>query len=98
MLLMLAVCGLVFIIGCGASQEQQKMSAFLMEYDKAVEDFSHADSGHKAEMAEKVDSYKAKWGDMKMEFGSGITPQALNELDDQYQAITKKFQTLAGKS
>ena len=51
-----------------------------------------------AEMAEKVDSYKTKWGDMKMQMGSEITPTALNDLDKEYHAITKKFASLAGKS
>lgn len=97
-MLMLAVCGLVLVIGCGASQEHQKMAQFLMEYGKAVDEFLQADSGHKAEAAKKVDAYKSKWGDMKMELGSGLTPQDLNNLDDEYHAITKKYSDLAGSS
>lgn len=97
-MLMLAVCGLVFVIGCGASQEHQKMAQFLMEYGKAVDEFSQADNSHKAEAAEKVDVYKSKWSDMKMELGNGLTPQDLNNLDDEYHAITKKFADLAGSS
>ena len=97
-MLMLAIGGLVFVIGCGASQEKQMMSEFLLEYGKAVDEYSAADNGNKAEIAEKVDSLKAKWTKMKIEMGSEITPQTLDKLDNEYQAITKKFVSLAGKT
>jgi hypothetical protein len=86
------------VIGCGASQEQQKMSQFLMEYGKTVDEYSAADNSKKTEIAGKVDSYKAKWSNMKMEMGSELTPQVLDKLDNEYHAITKKFEDLAGKS
>jgi hypothetical protein len=35
---------------------------------------------------------------MKIEMSSEITPQALNTLDQEYQEITKKYSSLAGKS
>ncbi len=35
---------------------------------------------------------------MKIELGSEITPQALNELDQEYQKITKKYSSLAEQS
>jgi hypothetical protein len=35
---------------------------------------------------------------MKIEMGGEITPQVLNTLDQDYQAITKKYSSLAGKS
>ena len=98
LMLMVAIGGLIFVIGCGASQEQQKISQFLMEYGKTVDEYSTADNSHKAEIAEKVDSYKAQWKHMKMELGGELTPQALDKLDNQYQAITKKYTDLAGKS
>lgn len=97
-MLMLAIGGLVFVIGCGASQEMQKMTEFLTEYSKTVDEYSAADNGKKAEIAGKVDSYKHKWTDMKIEMGSEITPQKLDKLDNEYQAITKKFASLSGKS
>ena len=96
--LLLVICGFVFVIGCGDSQEREKMAQFLMEYGKVVDEYSTADNGHKAEIAQKVDSYKAKWGTLKMEMGSDLTPQDLNALDKQYQEITKKYENLAGKS
>ena len=97
-MLMLAICGLAFVIGCGTSQEQQMMSEFLLEYGKTVDEYSAADNGKRAEIAGKIDSFKAKWTKMKIEMGSEITPQTLDKLDNEYQAITKKFVSLAGKS
>ncbi len=97
-MLMLAVCGVVFFIGCGASKEQQKMSDFLLEYGKTVDAYSAADNSKKAEIAGKVDTYKAKWTDLKVEMGSELTPQVLDKLDNEYQAITKRYSALAGKS
>ena len=97
-MLMLAIGGLVIVIGCGVSQEAQKMSDFLLQYSTAVDEYRAADTGQKAEIAGKVASFKAQWTDMKMELGSEITPQSLDKLDNEYQAITKKFVSLAGKS
>jgi len=51
-------------------------------------------------MEGKLDSYKAKWSDMKMEIGLGgnVTPQVLEKMDNEYQKITTKYASLAGKS
>ena len=97
-----AIFGVVFVIGCGSSKEKQQMSNFMQQYSKAVTDYSDvintADKSKKAELEEILDSYKTKWTDMKIELGNEITPQALNELDQEYQEITKKYSSLAGKS
>lgn len=97
-MLMLAICVLGFVIGCGTSLEQKTMSDFLLEYGKVVDEYSAADNGKKAEIAEKVDSLKHKWTKIKIEMGSEITPQTLDKLDNEYQAITKKYDSLTGKS
>ena len=39
-LVFFTILGLVFVIGCGNSKEMQKMSGFLMEYSKAVDEYS----------------------------------------------------------
>ena len=97
-----AIFGVVFVIGCGSSKEKQQMSNFMQQYSKAVTDYSDvintADKSKKAELEEILDSYKTKWTDMKIKLGNEITPQALNELDQEYQEITKKYSSLAGKS
>jgi outer membrane murein-binding lipoprotein Lpp len=97
-----AILGLVFVIGCGSSKEKQQMSTFMQQYSKTVTEYSDvvntADKSKKAELEEILDSYKAKWTNMKIEMGSEITPQTLNTLDQEYQDITKKYSSLAGKS
>ena len=71
-----ALLGLVFVIGCGSSQEKQRMSDFLQQYNQEVDNYSAADNGKKAEMKEKLDSYNSKWSVMKMDLGGHITPKA----------------------
>ena len=97
-----AIFGLVFVIGCGSSKEKQQMSTFMQEYSKTVTEYSDvvnkADKSKQAELEGILDSYNTKWTNMKIEMGSEITPQALNSLDQEYQDITKKYSSLAGKS
>ena len=91
-----ALLGLV--IGCGPSARKQALTDFLTLYDSTVNEYSAANNGKRAEMKEKIDSLISKWGDMKMEMGSEITPQILDKLEIQYQEITKKYKSLANKS
>ena len=94
----LAIIGLAFVIGCGSSQEKQMMSDFLQQYNQEVDEYSAADNGKKSEMQEKLDSYKSKWSDMKMDLGGNVTPQALEKLDKEYEKIEKKYASLTDKS
>ena len=98
MIVFSALLGLVFVIGCGSSQEKQMMSDFLQQYNQEVDNYSAADNGKKAEMQEKLDSYNSKWSEMKMDLGGHVTPQALNELDKKYEKIKKKYASLDDKS
>jgi len=91
-----ALLGLV--IGCGSSAEKQAMSDFLVMYDNTVKEYSAADESKRAEMKEKLDSFKTKWTNIEMEMGSELTPQELNKLDNEYQKITKKYISLTHKS
>ena len=93
-----ALFGLVFVIGCGSSAEKQAMSDFLKIYSDTVNEYSAADESKKAEIEGKLDSFKSKWSDMKMEMGSDVTPQALDELDKEFQKITIKYASLNGSS
>jgi hypothetical protein len=86
------------VIGCGASAEQQALSDFLTQYEKAVEEYAAADNSKKAELREKLDSYEAKWTDLKMEIGSEITPQTLDKLEIEHRKITEKYRSLVNKS
>ena len=93
-----AVLGMVLVIGCGSSAEKQAMTDLLQLYSRTVDEYSSADQSKKAEIEKKLDSYKAKWSNMKMEMDGQITPQALDQLDNEYQKITKKYASLAHKS
>ena len=101
-IVLLAILGLVFVIGCGGSKEKQQMSDFLQQYSETVTEYSDVvnktDKSKKAELEERLNAYKSKWTDMKIEMGSEITPQALDKLDREYQNITKKYSSLTGKS
>ena len=92
------IAGLFFILGCGNSQEKQKMSDFLQEFSQAVDEFAAADQGKKVELESKLKDYMSKWTQMKIEMGSELTPQALDEMDSEYQKIAKEYKNLAGKS
>ena len=86
------------LIGCGSSVEKQAMSDFLAMYEATVNEYSAANESMKAELKKKLDSFKSKWTDMKVEMGAEITPQTLDKLDTQYQKIAKKYASLTSKS
>jgi len=90
--------GLVFVIGCGNSAEKQAMSDFLKLYSDTVNEYSAADESKKAEIKEKLNSFKSKWSNMKMEMGGEVTPQTLDELDKEYEKIKTKYASMAGLS
>jgi len=95
-----ALLGLVFVIGCGGSAEKQAMSDLLQQFSIAVDEYSSADQSKKAEIEKKLDSYKAKWSEMIMQLGlnGNVTPQTLEKMENEYQKITTKYASLASKS
>jgi len=88
--------GLVFVIGCGSSAEKQAMSDFLKLYSDTVNEYSSADKSKKAEIKGKLDTFDSKWTDMKMEMDGQVTPHVLDELDNEYKEITKKYTSSTG--
>ena len=90
--------GLVFVIGCGGGAEKQAMLDFLKLYSDTVDEYAAADESKKTELKGKLDSFKSKWSDMKMEHGGELTPQDLNKLDKEFEKITEKYASLAGNS
>ena len=82
------------VIGCGPSAEKQAMSDFLVLYETSVNEYTAADESMRANMKEKLDSFKSKWDNMKIEMGAEITPQILDKLDNKYKEITKKYASL----
>ena len=93
-----AIVGLIFVIGCGTSLEKQQMTDFIQEFGKTVDAYAKAEDGQKAELQTKVESYMDKWTEMKIELGDELTPQVLDKLDSEYQRLAKQFKTLSGKS
>ena len=93
-----AIAGLLFVMGCGDSQEKLQMTAFIQEFGSAVQEYSKAEDGQKAEMEAKLTSLMSKWTQMKIDMGSNITPQTLDKLDAEYQKFAKEFKFLSGKS
>ena len=93
---------IVALIGCGPSKEKQQMSGFITEYSQAVDEYAElskqADKNGIAEVKAKIESFKSRWSDMKVDMGSELTPQVLNELDDEFNMITKKFQAIAASA
>lgn len=93
-----AIAGLVFVFGCGNSQQKQQMTEFIQEFGNTVDEYAKAEDGQKTELEAKLKSHMAKWTQMKIDMGSEITPQVLDKLDAEYKKIAKKFETLSSKS
>ena len=93
-----AITGLIFVVGCGESQQKHDMTQFIQEFGKTVNEYAKAEDGQKAELEAKLKSYMEKWTQMKIDMGSEITPQVLDKLDAEYQKFAKEFKTLSGKS
>jgi hypothetical protein len=55
-----ALLGLMFVIGCSSSSEKQEMSEILKLYSNAVSEFKAPDDTQRAQMKEKIDSYRLK--------------------------------------
>ena len=96
--LCVALLGLVFVFGCGSSAEKQKIADFLKLYSDTVDEYAAADENKKAEIEEKVESFKSKWSSMEMELVGNVTPQVYKQLEDEYEKITKRYASLAHKS
>lgn len=89
-----ALLGLIFVIGCGGSAEKQKMSELLKLYHDAVINYEVAGDTEKAQLKEKIDSYRHKWSAGISELNDKVTPQVMNEMEREYNEITKKYETL----
>lgn len=93
---------IVALIGCGPSKEKQQMSSFITEYSQAVDKYvelsKQADTNGIAEAKAKIESFQSRWSNMKMDIASEVTPQVLNQLDDEFHMLTKKFQAVASST
>ena len=91
-----ALLGLIFVIGCAGSAEKQEMSDMLKLYSKAVSDYEAADDAHRAELKEKIESYRLKCSNMisELELNNKATPQVVKKLEKEYKEITTKYASL----
>ena len=96
-MLLSALLGLIFVIGCAGSAEKQEMSDMLKLYSNAVSEYEAADETHRAELKEKIDSYKLQCSAMisELELADKVTPQVMKELEREYKEITKKYTSLS---
>ena len=95
-MLLSALLGLIFVIGCAGSAEKQEMSKFLKLYSDAVSEYEATDNTQRAQLKEKIVSYKLKCSAMmsELELNDKVTPQVMNELEREYKEITKKYASL----
>jgi hypothetical protein len=94
----LTLVGLVVLIGCGNSMEEQKMIDVLKLYSDTVDQYAAADDVKKAELKVKLDTFAPKWMDMEREMNGRLTPNDLEKYDKQYKEIENKYTSLASKS
>ena len=96
------VTGFFFVIGCGPSAEKIKMTEFIQNYGQIVDEYSvvvqNGDNAKKSELEGKVATLMNEWNNIVMEISSEVTPQVMNEMENEYKNITKKYKTLSGKS
>ena len=92
-----ALFGLIVVIGCGGSAEKQKMSEILKLYSNAVSEYEAAGATQRAQLKEKIDSYKLQCSAMisELELADKVTPQVMKELEREYKEITKKYASLS---
>ena len=93
-----AIAGLVFVIGCASSKEQQQMNQVIEQIGTALDQYAKAEGAQKSELEAKLVSYIDKWAGMRMEMGDHMSPRALDKLDREFQNYKKEFTRLSGKS
>jgi hypothetical protein len=91
-----ALLGLILAIGCGGSAAKKEMSEILKLYSNAVSEYEAADNTQKAQLKEKIDSYRLKCSTMisDLELNDKATPQVIKELEREYTEITEKYESL----
>ncbi len=89
-----ALLGLIFVIGCGGWAEKQEMTEILKLYSDAVSKFEAAGDTERAQLKEKIDSYRHKWSAKIGELNDKVTPQVMDDLEREYKKIMKKYTSL----
>ena len=95
-MLFAVLLGLIFVTGCGESAEKQEMSKLLKLYRDAVSEYEAAEDTQRAQLKEKIDSYRHKCSAMisDLELNNKVTRNVMNELEREYKEITEKYASL----
>jgi hypothetical protein len=94
MLLLSALLGLVLVLGCGASAEEQKVSEILKLYGEAVGEYETADDTKRNQLKEKINSYRQEWSSMISALNDKVTPQVMHDFEREFKEISKKYASL----
>ena len=96
MLLFSVFLGLIFVIGCAGSAEKKEMANLLKLYSDAVNEYEAADDAKRAQLKEKIDSFKLKCAReiSELELNANVTPQVIKNLEKEYKEITQKYTSL----
>ena len=72
------------------------MSEILKLYSNAVSEYEAGDDTKRAELEEKIESYRLKCTNMisELELNNKANPQVIKTLERDYKEITKKYETL----
>ena len=83
--------------GGAGSAEKQEMSDVLKLYSDVVNEYEASDDTKRAQLKEKIDTYKLKCSAMisDLELNNKATPQVIKELEREYKEITKKYTSLS---
>ena len=90
-MLLSALLGLIFVIGCAGSAEKQEMSKLLKLYGDAVIEYEAAADTKRTQLKEKIDSYRLKWSARIGELNDTFTPQVMDKLEREFKEITKNM-------
>ena len=101
-LVLTTLVGFIFVFGCGPSVEKQQMTNFIQNYGQVVDEYSvvvkNGNNDKKSELEGKVTTLMSEWNNIVIELSSEVTPQVMNEIENEYKTITKKYKTLSRKS
>ena len=92
---------MAIFFGCGPSAEKERMSAFIHDYEKTLDEYAGAiskgDDARKAETEAKLDNLKGQWTLLKEDIGTEVTPQTMEKFEAEFIKLEKKYGELSGK-
>ena len=101
LVLFAALAGMFMALGCGDSLEKEKMTAFMQDYQKNLDEYADAigkaDSAKRAEIEAKLDALKGQWALLKEDIATEVTPQTMEKMEAEFQNLSKKYAELSGK-